>query len=250
MGAIGGVPRRLWGALFHSDNVPMTDANPSHVDKPSWVARTWARCRNHVLVHPRRVWALLCIASLGLLSFGLYLQHVEGLEPCPMCIMQRYVWVVIALIAGGIWYWRRPHEAEPQYRVATIARGALTQVVTATGQLNPVVNVQVGSQISGLIQKLYVDFNSKVKAGDLVNQVASQVGGKGGGRADMAQAGGTQPENLPVALQSLQGWLELSRRREPAQAPVRGSRPARPRKAELRFTRGVGAPVAPTHRRA
>ena len=77
----------------------MTDANPSHVDKPSWVARTWAGCRNHVLVHPRRVWALLCITSLGLLSFGLYLQHVEGLEPCPMCIMQRYVWVVIALIA-------------------------------------------------------------------------------------------------------------------------------------------------------
>jgi disulfide bond formation protein DsbB len=77
----------------------MTDANPSHVDKPSWVSRTWAGCRNHVLVHPRRVWALLCIASLGLLSFGLYLQHVEGLEPCPMCIMQRYVWVVIALIA-------------------------------------------------------------------------------------------------------------------------------------------------------
>jgi disulfide bond formation protein DsbB len=77
----------------------MTDANPSHVDKPSWVARAWAGCRNHVLVHPRRVWALLCITSLGLLSFGLYLQHVEGLEPCPMCIMQRYVWVVIALIA-------------------------------------------------------------------------------------------------------------------------------------------------------
>ena len=79
--------------------------------------------------------------------------------------------VVLALIAGGIWYWRRPHEAEPQYRVATIARGALTQVVTATGQLNPVVNVQVGSQVSGIIDKIFVDFNSRVSS----NQVIAQL---------------------------------------------------------------------------
>lgn len=59
-----------------------------------------------------------------------------------------------------------------------------------------------------LIARVSKDLTGKVKAGDLVNQVASQVGGKGGGRPDMAQAGGTQPENLPVALQSLQGWLE------------------------------------------
>ncbi len=47
-----------------------------------------------------RVWGLICLACLGLLSFGLYLQHVVGLEPCPMCIVQRYVMVLIALVAG------------------------------------------------------------------------------------------------------------------------------------------------------
>ena len=47
-----------------------------------------------------------------------------------------------------------------------------------------------------------------MKAGELVNFVARQVGGKGGGRADMAQAGGTQPDNLPTALESVAGWVE------------------------------------------
>ncbi len=49
--------------------------------------------------HPRRVWALICIACIALLSFGLYLQHVVGLEPCPMCIVQRYLMILIAFFA-------------------------------------------------------------------------------------------------------------------------------------------------------
>src|SRR3982074_2036239 len=57
------------------------------------------------------------------------------------------------------------------YQTATVTRGPITQAVTATGTLNPVVNVQVGSQVSGNIQKLYADFNSKVKAGDVVAQI-------------------------------------------------------------------------------
>ncbi len=48
----------------------------------------------------------------------------------------------------------------------------------------------------------------RIKAGELVNMVAEQVGGKGGGRPDMAMAGGSQPENLSVALESVQPWLE------------------------------------------
>ena len=59
-----------------------------------------------------------------------------------------------------------------------------------------------------LIAGVTADLTSKVKAGELVNLVASQVGGKGGGRPDMAQAGGTQPEALPAALASVQPWLE------------------------------------------
>ncbi len=58
-----------------------------------------------------------------------------------------------------------------QFQTATVTRGPITQAVTATGTLNPVVNVQVGSQVSGNIQKLFADFNSKVKAGDVVAQI-------------------------------------------------------------------------------
>ena len=59
-----------------------------------------------------------------------------------------------------------------------------------------------------LIAGVTADLTGKVKAGDLVNMVAQQVGGKGGGRPDMAQAGGTQPENLVAALASVTSWVE------------------------------------------
>ncbi len=58
-----------------------------------------------------------------------------------------------------------------------------------------------------LIAGVTADLTAKVKAGELVNFVAQQVGGKGGGRPDMAQAGGTQPENLPKALESVAEWV-------------------------------------------
>ncbi|WP_131111688.1 alanine--tRNA ligase [Sulfuricystis thermophila] len=59
-----------------------------------------------------------------------------------------------------------------------------------------------------LIAGVTNDLTAKLKAGELVNAVAQQVGGKGGGRPDMAQAGGTQPENLPAALASVKQWVE------------------------------------------
>jgi alanyl-tRNA synthetase len=61
---------------------------------------------------------------------------------------------------------------------------------------------------AALIAGVTADLTAKVKAGELVNFVAQQVGGKGGGRPDMAQAGGTQPENLAAALASVHGWVE------------------------------------------
>jgi HlyD family secretion protein len=57
------------------------------------------------------------------------------------------------------------------YQIATVTRGPITQAVTATGTLNPVVNVQVGSQVSGNVSKLFADFNSQVKAGQVVAQI-------------------------------------------------------------------------------
>jgi alanyl-tRNA synthetase len=59
-----------------------------------------------------------------------------------------------------------------------------------------------------LIAGVTSDLTARLKAGELVNFVAQQVGGKGGGRADLAQAGGTEPDNLPAALESVTGWVE------------------------------------------
>jgi len=59
-----------------------------------------------------------------------------------------------------------------------------------------------------LIAGVTADLTARVKAGELVNYVAQQVGGKGGGRPDMAQAGGTEPAKLPTALQSVRSWVE------------------------------------------
>ena len=52
------------------------------------------------------------------------------------------------------------------------------------------------------------DHTDKIKAGELVNMIAMQIGGKGGGRPDMAEAGGNQPENLPAALESVYEWVK------------------------------------------
>ncbi|MBO3705030.1 MAG: alanine--tRNA ligase [Candidatus Accumulibacter sp.] len=59
-----------------------------------------------------------------------------------------------------------------------------------------------------LIAGVSADLTAKVRAGELVNMVAQQVGGKGGGRPDMAQAGGSEPAKLPAALASVRAWVE------------------------------------------
>ena len=71
--------------------------------------------------------------------------------------------------------------------------------------------IVLGSSADGkvsLIAGVTADATGRVKAGDLVNFVAAQVGGKGGGRADMAQAGGTEPGKLPAALAGVRAWVE------------------------------------------
>ena len=82
---------------------------------------------------------------------------------------------VLALLGGGggygYWYWVAKPKPGPEYRTVTVTRGDLTQVVTATGTLNPFVNVQVGSQISGIIEKMYVDYNSSVTNGMIIAQI-------------------------------------------------------------------------------
>ena len=78
---------------------------------------------------------------------------------------------VIVLAGLGVWYFKFRGDSAPQYQTILVTRGDLTQVVTATGQLNPVTNVQVGCQISGVITKLLADWNSPVKQGQVVAQI-------------------------------------------------------------------------------
>jgi len=61
---------------------------------------------------------------------------------------------IILIAAGGIWYFNRGNNGAPQYQTTTVARGDLMQAVTASGTLNPVLNVTVGCQVSGRISKL------------------------------------------------------------------------------------------------
>jgi HlyD family secretion protein len=85
-------------------------------------------------------------------------------------------WLVVGALAagaagGGIWYWQSNNDKGADYKTAPATRGDLIQTVTATGQLNPMTNVTVGSQVSGNISKLYVDFNSPVTNGQLIAQL-------------------------------------------------------------------------------
>lgn len=80
--------------------------------------------------------------------------------------------VVIAAAAGGAWYYfRGKGEKPPEYQTAKIQRGNITQVVTATGDLQPVVIVDIGAQVSGQIKEVLVDFNSRVKQGDVLARI-------------------------------------------------------------------------------
>ncbi|MDP5031869.1 alanine--tRNA ligase [Paraglaciecola sp.] len=85
-------------------------------------------------------------------------------------------------------------------------RGMVDEFKNQLGSAVIVLGVAEQSKVS-LIVGVTQDLTSKVKAGELVNYIAQQVGGKGGGRPDMAQAGGNQPENLANAIESVKPWL-------------------------------------------
>jgi HlyD family secretion protein len=77
--------------------------------------------------------------------------------------------VVLALAGGGYWWYaQKQASSEVQYRTSKIERGSLQASVSASGAVNPVTQVSVGTQVSGQIKELYVDFNSEVKAGQLI----------------------------------------------------------------------------------
>ncbi|HEY3296304.1 MAG TPA: efflux RND transporter periplasmic adaptor subunit [bacterium] len=87
--------------------------------------------------------------------------------------MNRWVIIIIALVVvgAGLYFWRSSAahaKAATPYRMAVVDRGNVQTQVTATGTVSAVTTVQVGSQVSGTIKNLYVDFNSPVKKGEVV----------------------------------------------------------------------------------
>src|SRR3954470_18052296 len=107
--------------------------------------------------------------------------------------------VLVVLVVAALLVLRRcSGPGNASYQTAPVTRGPMTQAVTATGTLNPVVNVQVGSQVSGNIAKLFADFNSQVKAGQVVAQIDPAI----------FQATVTQAEG---DLASAKAGLELAR---------------------------------------
>src|SRR6188768_2347247 len=89
--------------------------------------------------------------------------------------MKRGLWIlaVVVVLGGALWFFlgRRNKDQAPKYRTEAANRGDVTMSVTATGSISAVTTVQVGSQVSGIISKLYVDFNSKVEQGQLLAEL-------------------------------------------------------------------------------
>ena len=85
-------------------------------------------------------------------------------------------WILLLLVLAGAfvgwrWYGKQSKETPIEYKSAAVARGDITQVVTANGQINAVKNVTVGSQVSGIITDIKVDFNSRVTNGQVIAQI-------------------------------------------------------------------------------
>ena len=85
--------------------------------------------------------------------------------------------LLITLAAGGAYWYRQSSEQslEQRYKVQAIERGDLTQTVSANGTLNPVVLVNVGTQVSGTVTRLYVDFNDQVEKGQALLELDDRL---------------------------------------------------------------------------
>ena len=99
--------------------------------------------------------------------------------------------VMVALFGGTAWMYKRADGKElPQYRTAAVARASIKSTVSATGALSAVRTVQVGTQVSGQLAQIYVDFNDHVKKGQLLARIDPDAAATGGGRrAGAARAG-------------------------------------------------------------
>jgi HlyD family secretion protein len=78
---------------------------------------------------------------------------------------------LFAVMVIGLWYWWSNHQVITHYKTVAIDRGPITALITATGSVTPVMSVQVGSQVSGKVAKIYADFNSIVREGQVLASI-------------------------------------------------------------------------------
>ena len=87
-------------------------------------------------------------------------------------IRRNWIWILVIILAVAVLAaFRLSRKTEAEYFTAKVEKGDIRQVIEATGTINPVTSVQVGSQVSGMIYKLYVDFNSKVTQGQVIAEI-------------------------------------------------------------------------------
>ena len=88
-------------------------------------------------------------------------------------ILAAAVAVAVLIAAGAVYAWWNSRNGATEYRLAKVERGGITAAVATTGTVNPVTQVQVGSQVSGQVKELFVDFNSEVKKGQIIARIDS-----------------------------------------------------------------------------
>lgn len=103
---------------------------------------------------PRRILTLVALACVGMLAFGLYLQHVVGLEPCPMCIVQRYALILVAVFAGAgaVGGSRWVHVASSALVTLTAGFGAFVAARQSWLQWYPPETASCGRDFYGMIE--------------------------------------------------------------------------------------------------
>src|SRR5262245_54508415 len=94
-------------------------------------------------------------------------------------VKRRALWISLALLAaGGVtagYVYTQAAGSKPPFRMAPVTRGPVTAAISATGTLNAVITVQVGSQVSGQVKELYADFNSQVTKGQVIARIDPEI---------------------------------------------------------------------------
>ncbi len=154
--------------------------------------------------------------------------------------------VAVAVVVAGVLAWRATRSTPPpRYETARVDRGRIVAQVTATGTLSAIVTVQVGSQVSGRIAQLFVDFNCPVKKGQLIAKIDPELfrASLDQARANHAAASGDLAQAKVKALDAarqLERTRSLAEQQLVAQAGPR-HRPGQPRRRVGRRPGGGGA---------